>query len=74
VYEIEMILIANNSSEGWLDLLNTNLLGTINITRSILPTFREKRGGKIVFVGSVDGWEGYAGGSAYSMSKFALEG
>jgi NAD(P)-dependent dehydrogenase (short-subunit alcohol dehydrogenase family) len=63
-----------NSSEGWLAILNTNLLGTINLTRSILPHFREKRGGKIAFVGSVDGWEGYAGGSAYSMSKFSLEG
>jgi NAD(P)-dependent dehydrogenase (short-subunit alcohol dehydrogenase family) len=63
-----------NSSEGWLAILNTNLLGTINLTRSILPHFREKEEGKIVFVSSVDGWEGYAGGSVYSMSKFALEG
>jgi NADP-dependent 3-hydroxy acid dehydrogenase YdfG len=61
---MEIILIEKNGSEGWLALLNTNLLGTINLTRSILHHFREKRAGKIVFVGSVDGWEGYAGGSA----------
>jgi NAD(P)-dependent dehydrogenase (short-subunit alcohol dehydrogenase family) len=69
-----MILTEKNSSEGWLALLNTNLLGTINLTRSMLPHFREKRAGKFVFIGSVDGWEDYAGGSSYSMSKFALEG
>jgi len=56
-------LIEKNSSEGWLALLNANLLGTINLTRSIFHDFREKRAGKIAFVGSVDGWEGYAGGS-----------
>jgi NAD(P)-dependent dehydrogenase (short-subunit alcohol dehydrogenase family) len=61
---MEIILIEKNGSEGWLALLNTNLLGTINLTRSILHHFREKRAGKIVFVGSVNGWEGYAAGSA----------
>lgn len=53
---------------------NTNFLGSFKMTRAILPHFRERKVGKFLFVGSANGWRGFAGGSAYSVSKFALEG
>jgi len=62
------------SKEGWLAQINTNLLGTISVTRAILPHFRQRRAGKIVFIGSKNGWKGGAGTAAYSVSKYALEG
>lgn len=66
--------LMRNRSEQWLAMLNTNLLGTINLTRAILPHFRGKKSGKLVFIGSENGWRAGAGNAAYSVTKFALEG
>ena len=44
------------------------------MTRAILPHFREKRSGKIAFVGSYGGWNGEVGAGPYCTAKFALEG
>jgi hypothetical protein len=54
--------------------LSTNLFGPINMTGAIIPYFRRKKKGKLVFVGSVNGWSGTTASEAYSTSKFALEG
>lgn len=54
--------------------LNTNLFGPMNMTKAILPYFRQKKQGKLVFVGSVNGWQGTVASAAYTTSKFALEG
>jgi len=48
--------------------------GSIDMTRAILPHFREKRSGKIAFVGSYGGWYGAVGVAPYCTAKFALEG
>ena len=52
----------------------TNVLGTVKVTRSVLPWFRQRRAGVIVMIGSINGVAGIAGGSPYCSSKFALEG
>lgn len=44
------------------------------MTRAVLPHLRQRRTGTIVFIGSLSGWIGHAGCSAYAGSKFALEG
>jgi len=44
------------------------------MTKAILPHFREKRAGTIMFMSSIAGWLGTAAGGPYSISKFALEG
>ena len=44
------------------------------MTRAILPHFRAKRSGKLVFVGSTGGWAGEVGAAPYCTTKFALEG
>ena len=53
---------------------NTNVFGTIKVTRALLPHFRERRAGTNVFISSLSGWIGHPGVSAYAGSKFALEG
>lgn len=55
-------------------IYKTNVVGTINLTRSILPHFRERRDGKLIFMGSMMGVQGDFGVSSYAASKFALEG
>lgn len=62
------------SQERFIAQFNTNLFGSINTTRALLPHFRAKNSGVIVYVGSLGGIAGEVGGAAYCASKFALEG
>ncbi|EEQ90489.1 short-chain oxidoreductase [Blastomyces dermatitidis ER-3] len=62
------------SDEKFTCQFRTNVFGTSNVTRSILPHFRSRRAGTIVVIGSVAGWQGTLGGSAYNSSKSAVAG
>jgi NADP-dependent 3-hydroxy acid dehydrogenase YdfG len=55
-------------------LMDTNFFGAMNVTRAALPTLRAQRGGAIVNISSLGGQLSFAGFSAYSATKFALEG
>lgn len=54
--------------------LDLNLVGPINLTRAFLPALRARGGGKIVYITSIGGRVGFAGGSMYHAAKFGLEG
>lgn len=54
--------------------IETNLFGTMKITRAILPIMREQKSGFVVTVSSTSGIRAVGGGAVYSASKFALEG
>jgi len=60
--------------ERMFHMFNTVVFGSEKLTRSILPHFRERRDGLIVFNGSMWGWEGVTANSMYCGAKFALEG
>jgi NAD(P)-dependent dehydrogenase (short-subunit alcohol dehydrogenase family) len=51
-----------------------NFFGTLNVTRTFLPTLRQQRSGHIVNMSSNGGFKGVAGASIYSSTKFAIEG
>jgi NAD(P)-dependent dehydrogenase (short-subunit alcohol dehydrogenase family) len=55
-------------------LFETNLYGTMALTRAVLPHMRRAGRGRIVMVTSVAGRIGSFGVSAYCSSKFAQEG
>ncbi len=55
-------------------IMDTNFFGALAVTRAALPVLREQRGGAIVNMSSLGGQLSFAGFSAYSASKFALEG
>ena len=57
-----------------LKCLNTNLFGALNLARAVLPTFRQKKAGTIVWIGSCGGWQAESGGGPYFVSKFGMEG
>lgn len=57
-----------------MEVYKTNLTGTVNVTRAIMPYFRAKNAGMVVFMGSYSGWVGDIGATPYCASKFALEG
>ncbi|WP_068621005.1 3-ketoacyl-ACP reductase [Paenibacillus tuaregi] len=60
--------------EEWKRILDVNLMGTYNVTRAILPDLIAQNSGDIINVASTAGERGFATGSAYCASKFAVMG
>jgi NAD(P)-dependent dehydrogenase (short-subunit alcohol dehydrogenase family) len=54
--------------------METNVFGTMNLTRAVLPVMRRQREGLVVTVSSTSGIKAVEGDSVYCASKFALEG
>jgi len=54
--------------------LATSLFGPMNVTRAVLPIMRKNHLGHIISISSTAGLVGYEYCSAYSASKFGLEG
>lgn len=55
--------------EDWREMMETNLMGLLRITRLLLPRMIERGSGTIVNVGSVAGLEPYPGGAVYCATK-----
>ena len=54
--------------------METNFFGAITVTQEVLPQLRKQKNGAIVNMSSMGGNMSFGGFSAYSASKFALEG
>lgn len=54
--------------------MDTNFYGPMNVTRAVLPVMRKNRAGHIISISSLAGLAGFEYNTAYSSSKFALEG
>ena len=55
-------------------LFDVHVFGPAALMRAVLPRMRERRSGAIVQMSSMGGQMSFAGFSAYSGTKFALEG
>jgi NAD(P)-dependent dehydrogenase (short-subunit alcohol dehydrogenase family) len=62
------------SPEDFRAQVETNLFGPINVTRAVLPVMRGQRAGLVIAISSLAGMIGTEFGSAYSTSKFGMEG
>jgi len=62
------------SSEDWDVVLQTNLKGAFNFTRSVLRAMVKQRSGRIINISSVSGLIGLPGQANYAASKAGLIG
>jgi NADP-dependent 3-hydroxy acid dehydrogenase YdfG len=63
--------IADAKDADWQTMYDTNVLGTLRITRALLPRLIASDDGHIISVGSVAAFEPYAGGGGYNSAKHA---
>lgn len=66
--------IEDTSIEEFRRQIDTNLFGTIIVTKAAIPLMREQRSGHIIQFSSVGGRVGAPGRAPYSAAKWAVEG
>ena len=60
--------------ENIIKQFNTNVIGLMDVTKAIIPHFRQNKDGVIVNISSIGGQMTFALGSLYHGTKFAVEG
>jgi NADP-dependent 3-hydroxy acid dehydrogenase YdfG len=63
--------IATARDEDWMWMFQTNVMGTLRMTRAMLPTLERSGRGHVVVVNSIAGFEVYANGAGYTAAKHA---
>lgn len=63
-----------SSPQKWNEVISTNLIGTFNMIRAVLPVMREQKYGRIINFSSIVAETGIPGTSAYAASKAGLWG
>ncbi|MDQ2798404.1 MAG: SDR family NAD(P)-dependent oxidoreductase, partial [Armatimonadota bacterium] len=63
--------IAEADEEKWRTMFESNVLGTMRMTRTLLPKLEASGQGHIVVIGSIAGFEVYPGGAGYTAAKHA---
>lgn len=67
-------LFDEGSAEQWCDIIETNVQGTIRLTRALIDGMLARGSGHVVNIGSIAGLKPYATGTAYVSSKYAVHG
>lgn len=67
-------LLMRMKEEDFEAVINTNLVGTFNVTRNVIGYMSKARSGRIINVSSVVGVSGNAGQTNYSASKAGIIG
>jgi NADP-dependent 3-hydroxy acid dehydrogenase YdfG len=57
--------------DNWRWMWEANVLGTLRMTRALLPKLRASGDGHVINLGSIAGFETYAGGAGYTGAKHA---
>ncbi len=66
--------LLDQSLDRMVSIFETNVFGAMLAAREAAKIFTEKKAGSIVNISSTAGLKGFAGGTAYAASKFALRG
>jgi len=66
--------IEDTEIEDFRAQIETNLFGTIYLSKAAIPTMRQQRAGHIINFRPLGGRIGSTGRAAYSAAKFGVEG
>lgn len=64
--------VEDADDERWRTMFETNVLGTVRLTRALLPDLEASGDGHVVNVGSTAGFETYRGGAGYTAAKHGV--
>jgi NADP-dependent 3-hydroxy acid dehydrogenase YdfG len=64
--------VASANEDHWRTMYESNVLGTMRMTRALLPRLVASGNGHVVNIGSVAAFEAYAGGAGYNAAKHAV--
>ena len=68
------MLLMRMKKEDFEQVIDTNLVGTFNVTKNVVPHMMKARSGRIINISSVVGIAGNAGQTNYSASKAGIIG
>jgi NADP-dependent 3-hydroxy acid dehydrogenase YdfG len=63
--------VVEADEEKWREMYETNVMGVVRVTKTLLPALERSGNGHIVVIGSVAGVEIYPGGGGYTAAKHA---
>lgn len=66
--------VFNLSNQNFLDVYSVNVFGAALMAKEAAKIFKQQNYGNIVNISSTAGTKGFANGTVYSSSKFALRG
>jgi NADP-dependent 3-hydroxy acid dehydrogenase YdfG len=64
--------VADADLDSWQRTYDVNVLGTVRVTKALLPALRASGAGDVVFVGSTAGLVSYEGGASYTAAKHGV--
>ena len=64
--------VADADLDSWTPSFEVNVLGTVRLTKALLPALRASGAGDVLFVGSTAGLVSYEGGSSYTAAKHGV--
>lgn len=68
------MLLMRMKKEDFEQVIDTNLVGTFNVTKNVIPYMMKQRSGRIINISSVVGVSGNAGQTNYAASKAGIIG
>jgi NADP-dependent 3-hydroxy acid dehydrogenase YdfG len=64
--------VAEADLDSWQRTFDVNVLGTVRMTKALLPALRASGAGDVVFMGSTAGLVSYEGGASYTAAKHGI--
>ena len=65
--------IDEGSFDDWDRMIDTNVKGLLNVSKTVIPWLKENGSGHIINIGSIAGKEVYPNGNVYCASKHAVD-
>ncbi|MCF8268088.1 MAG: SDR family oxidoreductase [Ignavibacteriales bacterium] len=62
-----------DDTDGWEEMIDTNVKGLLYVTKEVLPLMLEKGEGHVINIGSIAGHEVYPKGAVYCSTKHAVD-